>query len=795
MKIKPVLQFQGFFLMAISITSFVLTGCTESEYKPLQPDMQLWYEQPAERWIEALPIGNGRLGAMVFGNPYSERIQLNEESLWAGSPVNNNNPEALQHLPELRQLLFANRVQEAQELVAKHFIGTPPRIRSYQTAGDLYLTADSLLPYTDYRRKLCLETGIAVTSYMTGNTKFVREIFASAPANAIIIKITASDKNAINLTIDLKRVKDAKTESLPGGILLMQGQIIDDFNPLSGPAGKHMKFASVVKAISEDGEIISGGEQLIVNNASALTLIYTAKTNYDLENLNFINERDPLKLSMEIINSLIGISYKDIRNEHINDHAELFNRVKLDLGGEEKINMPTDQRLSMVREGALDPHLVSTLFQYGRYLLMGSSRSPGVLPANLQGIWNEHFNAPWNSDFHTNINLQMNYWPAEITNLPETLEPLTLFMKQLTKPGSITAKEMYGADGWTFHHLTDPFGRTGVMDGPWGLTPMCGPWMTFPVWRHYSYGLDKSYLREYAYPLLKGAALFILDFLVESPEGYLLTNPSHSPENNYYLPGTDKAVTLTYGATMDIQIAREVLENTIQGSLILEIDDELRTRCRESLERLPQMQIGADGTIMEWIEDYDEPNPGHRHISHLLGLYPLHQIGPGYHDLFEAAANTIGKRLEYGGGHTGWSRAWIINFFNRLNNSEKAYENLMISLRSTTLSNLFSTHPPFQIDGNFGSTAGIAGMFLSSSPGSIEILPSLPRAWENGSITGLRTHDGFTVSVKWEDGNLHTARIGASRHAITNIRYRNKSLEWNALPGEFLILDGQLEIN
>ena len=636
-------------LTAVFACFFVITACSKPEHIKLQPDMYLWYAQPAGEWVEALPVGNGRLGAMVFGHPFRERIQLNEESIWAGSPINNNNPEAPDHLSRLREMLFDYRVEDAQELVARHFIGTPPRIRSYQTAGDLFISADSLMPYTGYKRSLCLETGIAATTWETGNIKYSREVFASAPANALIIKITSSEKKSINITIDLTREKDAITESLPDGLLVMRGQIVDEDDPLRGPGGSHMKFAAVVKARLEDGEIISDRGQLTVKNASKLTLIYTASTNYDPENLGFKTGFDPLDESMAIIRALDRIPYGEIKGEHINDHAGLFNRVKLDLGGYEKITVPTDRRLELVKEGDTDPHLISILFQYGRYLLMGSSRTPGVLPANLQGVWNEHFNAPWNSDFHTNINLQMNYWPAEVTNLPETLEPLSRFMMKLTEPGSITAREMYGSQGWTFHHLTDPFGRTGVMDGPWGLTPMCGPWMTFPVWRHYSYSLDREYLMNCAWPLLKGSAEFILGFMVESPSGYLVTNPSHSPENRYYLPGTETPVTLTYGATMDTQIAHEVLANTIEAAELLGEYQELVQKCRKALEKLPPLRVGADGTIMEWIEDYGEPEPGHRHISHLLGLYPLHQISPDDPLLFEAAARTIERRLEHGG--------------------------------------------------------------------------------------------------------------------------------------------------
>jgi alpha-L-fucosidase 2 len=783
----------GFFTVALA-GAIMPAACTRPVYEKVQPDMNLWYEKPANEWVEALPVGNGRLGAMVFGNPFRERIQLNEESLWAGSPINNNNPEALEHLPLLRQLLFGGRVQEAQELVASHFIGTPPRIRSYQTAGDLFLTLQNHEAYTSYKRSLCLETGIASTEWKAGKTKYRREVFASAPANVIAVRITADGDDLPDLVVTLERERDAVTESRDGRMLVMRGQIIDKDDPLTGPGGSHMKFASAVSAEVNKGEITGEGGRLIIKNAGEVLLLYTAVTNYDSGSLGFKSGSDPAAKALAILEHLAGRSYRELKDEHIRDHSELFNRVIIDLGGQDKTVLPTDRRLDMVKGGAEDHHLAAMMFQYGRYLLMGSSRAPGVLPANLQGIWNEHFDAPWNSDFHTNINLQMNYWPAEITNLPETIEPLSRFLMRLTRPGALTARQMYDAGGWTFHHLTDPFGRTGVMDGPWGLTPMCGPWMTFPVWRHYSYGLDNDYLQEYVWPLLEGSARFILDFLVESPEGYLVTNPSHSPENRYFLPGTGTPVTLTYGATMDTQIAAEVLQNTVTAALLLDRGDELAARCLEALAKLPPIRTGEDGTIMEWIDDFREVEPGHRHISHLLGLYPLHQIGPNDTALYEAAARTIERRLEHGGGHTGWSRAWIISFFNRLENSERSYENLLTSFRETTLNNLFSTHPPFQIDGNFGTTAGIAGMLLDSSPGTITILPALPRQWSSGSVQGLRAHGGYTIALSWENGMLDRAEITASKPGTTIIRYGNRTLEWNAGPGERLIVSGNLDI-
>ncbi len=441
-----------------------------------------------------------------------------------------------------------------------------------------------------------------------------------------------------------------------------------------------------------------------------------------------------------------------------------------------------------VREGAVDNGLAALYFQYGRYLLMSSSRYPGVLPANLQGIWNKDMKAPWNSDFHTNINLQMNYWPAEVCNLPETSLILTRFMEKLVVPGSVTAHEMYGTEGWTIHHLTDPFGRTGVADGVWGITPMDGPWMTFPVYEHYLFTGDTAFLRVHAWPLMKGAAEFVLGFLVESPEGYLVTNPSHSPENNFRDPGTGEISALTYAATTDIEVLNALLDNCIEATEILDADHDLAARLKEVRKRLPPVRINSKGVIQEWIYDYDEPEPGHRHMSHLLGLYPLCQFTPQTPDLFRAAEATIERRLSFGGGHTGWSRAWIVNLYARLGNGAKAYENLQALLGKSTLPNLFDTHPPFQIDGNFGGSAGIAEMLIQSDHNAIRLLPAIPAVWKEGEVKGLCARGGFVVDMKWTGNKLVTAKVRSARGGKCSVNYRERKEEVNLKPGESVIL-------
>jgi alpha-L-fucosidase 2 len=462
--------------------------------------------------------------------------------------------------------------------------------------------------------------------------------------------------------------------------------------------------------------------------------------------------------------------------------------VTLNLGPDSLAKIPTDDRLAAVKNGSSDKGLVSLYFQYGRYLLMSSSRKPAVLPANLQGIWNKEMNAPWNSDFHTNINLQMNYWPAEVCGLPETSEILTAFMQKLVVPGTVTAKKMYGTEGWTIHHLTDPFGRTGVADGVWGITPLDGPWMTSAVYEHYLFTEDTSFLRDYAYPMMKGAAEFALGFLVESPEGYLVTNPSHSPENNFRDNVTGEVSALTYAATTDIEILNALFDNCIEASKILKTDPEFAERLRDAKKRFPPVTINSKGVIQEWIRDFDEPEPGHRHMSHLLGLYPFDQFTPATPDLFKAAEATIDRRLSFGGGHTGWSRAWIVCLYARLQKGEKAWENLLALFRQSTLNNLFDTHPPFQIDGNFGGTAGIAEMLLQSHNGGIVLLPAIPADWSEGEVKGLRARGGFIIDMKWEKGTPEKVRISSSRGGKCTVSWNgiSREVDLNAGQGEYI---------
>lgn len=772
-------------LFVIIFLTLLISGCQKPVKFP-----ELWYNKPAAEWNEALPVGNGRLGAMIFGNPENERIQINEESIWAGSKINNNNPQALANLPALQDAIFKGEIRKAEEIANTYFLGTPPRIRSYQPLGDLQVNYDWEGPVTEYRRWLDIRSGVASVSFKVNGEPFSSVVFASAVDNALVIRVKSEGKKNINCTFELHREKDAVVRVSEDGIIYLTGQIEDEDDPRTGPGGKHMKFASEARFRVANGKINAGKNSLQITGASEITVILTAATDYNVSLLDFDRSIDPVFDCSRILNRIGKKSFESMLKDHSAEHQAMFDRVSLNFGPDTLQYLPTDERLGRIKAGKSDNGLFALYFQYGRYLLMGSSRYPAVLPANLQGIWNKDLNAPWNSDFHTNINLQMNYWPAEVCNLPETSVILSEFVKRLTVPGAVTAKEMYGTDGWTMHHLTDPFGRTGVADGVWGLTPTNGPWMTFTLYEHYLYTRDNDFLEKTAYPVLKGSAQFLLGFLIQSPEGFLVTNPSTSPENRYYLPGSKETAQLTYSATIDIQTVNAVFDYFTEAAEILHIDEDLVKKVKEAQSKLPPVTINPNGTVREWIRDYKEVEPGHRHMSHLVGLYPLSQITPQTPELFEAAGKTIERRLSSGGGHTGWSRAWIVNFYARLHNGDKAFEHLTSLLQKSTLKNLFDSHPPFQIDGNFGGTAGIAEMLLQSHQGFIELLPALPSAWIDGDIKGLVARGGFVVDIAWKDGKVASAKVHSQKGGKCKVKYGEKAIELETIAGKDYKLKG-----
>lgn len=772
----------------MTLSLLVIVGLSFSCEKEVERrETKLWYKQPASNWMQALPVGNGRLGAMVFGGTTHERIQLNEDSMWAGAGDWGESVGAPEDLEKIRQLLKDGKLHEADQFIVDKF-SHKTVLRSHQTMGDLFIDFKDEKKVENYTRSLSLDDALVTVNYTSNGNKYSEKVFSSAADDVLVIELTTTAKEGMNFSLKMNRPKDhghqTVTVSNPSNSEISMEGMVTQYGGKKGSKPFEIDygvtFETRLKVMNESGSVTAKNGELVLSRVQKATLFIVCNTSFYYEDFKNKNK--------ESLASIEGKSFNELLKNHVQDYQGLYNRVAFNLGSNVLDSIPTDARLQRMKDGFDDADLEAKLFQYGRYLLIASSRQ-GTNPANLQGIWNNHIEAPWNADYHLNINLQMNYWPAEVTNLSELHQPFFDFLDRVIIRGKILAKEQYGINrGAVIHHATDLWAPAWMRaEQPyWGAWIHGGGWSAQHYWEHYRYTEDIEFLEKTAYPALKSFAEFYLDWLQYDEElGTWVSTPETSPENSY-LSADGKRAAISYGAAMGHQIIAEVFDNVIEAASVLGVDEAFVKEVKIKREKLhPGVVVGADGRILEWKEPYEEPEKGHRHMSHLYALHPGDEIVESNTLAFEAAKKTIEYRLQYGGAGTGWSRAWMINLNARLFDRKSAEDNIRKFMQISIADNMFDEHPPFQIDGNFGYTAGVAELLMQSHEDFIRILPTLPENWGTGKISGIKARGNIEVSVEWEKGKL--VKLG-----LQSKKTQTKKIVYGSLKKEIVLKSDQV---